>query len=108
MSRKTTFEWIRAGILMLAFSAMLIFAGCQKKTSNGDLQWSVSNDGLTVYGTLVDCGCSGAEIEMLVTDENTGRDYYTNFTIEADVRFERPVGVLSNVLSINLEVVSVK
>ena len=92
------------------FALVLVFAfiGCQKKTSNGDLQWSVSNDHLTVFGTLVDCGCSEADIEMLVTDENTGRDYYTTFTIEADVRFERPVGVASNVLSINLEVVDTR
>ena len=92
------------------FALVLVFAfvGCQKKTSNGDLQWSVSNNHLTVFGTLVDCGCSEADIEMLVTDENTGRDYYTTFTIEADVRFERPVGISSNVLSINLEVVDTR
>ena len=93
------------------FALYLVFAiaGCQKKsTADSDLQWSVSNDRLTVYGTLFDCGCSEAEVEMLVTDESAGRDYFTNFTIQPGVRFERPVGVISNDLSINLEVISVK
>ena len=71
------------------------------------LDWSVSEDRVTVFGILNDCDCEYADIEMLVTDEKTGEDHISTFTINAGKRFERPVGVQSDWLSIDLQVAKV-
>ena len=90
---------------MLLFAVALFVYGCNEDVN---LDWSVSDDRTTVVGVLVDCDCSVADIEMLVTDENTGKDYVTTFTVQAGVRFERPVGVMSDWLSIDLQIVDTR
>ncbi len=72
------------------------------------LDWSVSEDRVTVFGVLNDCDCEYADIEMLVTDENTGKDHVSIFTINAGRKFERPVGVQSDWISIDLQIVEVR
>ncbi len=92
-------------LLLLIFVAL---AGCPQNKFDYDLQWSVSEGRTTISGILTDCSCSVADIEMLVTDENTGQDFVSNFTVDAGIRFERPVGVLSDWLSIDLKITDVR
>lgn len=93
-------------ILSISLISLLLFVGCPEGKKQ-NLDWSVSEDWSTVSGVLYDCDCNYAEIEMLITDENTGEDYISNFSITADKIFDRPVGVQSDWLSIDLQVISV-
>jgi len=93
-------------ILLVTFISSLVLLGCPEEKKH-DLDWAVSEDGNTVSGILYDCDCNFAEIEMLVTDENTGESYISTFTIFADKIFDRPVGVQSDWLSIDLKVIEV-
>jgi len=94
-------------ILLGTLISLFLFTGCPKEEEKQNLDWSVSEDGSTVSGILYDCDCNYAEIEMLITDENTGENYISTFSITVDKIFERPVGVQSDWLSINLQVIGV-
>jgi len=83
-----------------------LLVGCPEE-SKQNLDWSINEDWSTVSGILYDCDCNYAEIEMLVTDENTGKNYISTFAITADKIFDRPVGVKSDWLSIDLQVIEV-
>lgn len=97
---------LKKSILSVSLIALLLFIGCPEE-SKQNLDWSVSEDGSTVSGFLSDCDCKYAEIEMLVTDENTGENYISIFAITADKIFDRPVGVQSDWLSIDLQIIEV-
>ena len=93
--------------ITVLFLFIALIAGCPQRKKQ-DIDWSVSEDRVTVFGVLNGCDCDYADIEMLVTDENTGKDYVAIFTVQAGVRFERPVGVMSDWLSIDLQIVDTR
>ena len=93
----------RITILFILLTLVLLI-GCQEETN---LIWDVSEDRTTLFGVL-ECDCSEADIEMLVTDENTGEDYVSTFTVFAGRKFERAVGVESDFTSIDLSVTEVR
>ena len=99
-------EIMREKILISIILTLCFVFGCA--SLQPDLNWKVSDDRTTVIGTLIDCDCSVAEIEMLVTNENTGKDYISTFTVHTGVRFERPVGVVSDWVSVDLKVTSTR
>lgn len=92
-------------IFLLVFLFAIVLPGCKEDSV---LDWSVSEDRVTVFGVLNDCDCEYADIEMLVTDENTGKDHVSIFTVTSGRKFERPVGVQSDWLSIDLQIVEVR
>ena len=92
-------------ILLIILILAIALPGCKEDPV---LEWSVTEDRSTVSGTLTDCECSVADIEMLVTNENTGEDFISTFTIHAGIRFQRPVGVVSDWVSVDLKVVSTR
>ena len=93
----------RITILFILLTLVLLI-GCREEAN---LRWSVSEDRTVVSGVL-ECDCTEADVEMLVTDENTGEDHVSTFTTHAGIRFERPVGVVSDWVSVDLKVVSTR
>lgn len=97
---------MREKILISIILTLCFVFGCA--SLQPDLNWKVSDDRTTIIGTLIDCDCLEADIEMLVTDENTGKDHVSIFTVTSGRKFERPVGVQSDWLSIDLQIVEVR
>ena len=92
--------------IWLALISLIVFTGCPREKKQ-NLDWSVSEDRTTVYG-IVDCDCLEVDIEMLVTDENTGEEHWSTFTVASGRRFEHPVGIGSDFTSIDLSVIEVR
>jgi len=90
-------------VLFLLITLVLLI-GCREEAN---LSWSVSEDRTVVFGVL-ECDCLEADVEMLVTDENTGEDHVSTFTVFAGIKFERLVGVESDFTSIDLSVTEVR
>jgi len=91
--------------ILLFISILLIsFTGCREEYN---LDWSV-NENRTIVSGVLECECSDADVEMLVTDENTGIDHVLTFTVVAGKRFEQQVGVESDLLSIDLAVIEIR
>jgi len=91
-------------ILFLLLTLILFVACPQEKV---EFDWGVSEDRTTVHG-IVECDCLEVDIEMLVTDENTGEEHWSTFTVASGRRFERPVGIGSDFTSIDLSVIEVR
>jgi len=91
-------------ILLCILIFLIALVGCREEYN---LDWSVNEDRTIVSGIL-ECDCLDADVEMLVTDENTGIDHVLTFTVVAGKRFEQQVGVESDLLSIDLAVIEVR
>ena len=93
----------RITILFILLTLVLLI-GCREEAN---LSWSVNEDRSVVFGVL-ECDCLEADVEMLVTDENTGEDHVSTFTVFAGSTFKHTVGVESDFTSIDLSVTEVR
>lgn len=90
--------------MLFILLTLVLLIGCREEAN---LRWSVSEDRTVVSG-VIECDCAEADVEMLVTNENTGEDYISTFTVDVGIRFERPIGIVSDWVSVDLKVVNTR
>ena len=104
---KTIFEWMRAGLLTILYLIALFVYGCTPK-DNAKIGWTVNEDRTRVVGMLVCNGCQEADIEILVTDENTGTDDISTLTVYPDKQFSRKIRFDSDWISVDISIKAVR
>lgn len=90
---------------MLVLVALLVF-GCAEDTTKVD--WDVIEERTRVIGVLICDDCSEADIEILVTNENTSEDDVSTLTVYPGKRFSRKIYFDSDWVSVDISIKEVR
>ncbi len=96
----------KKNLLGLFIITILIF-GCAPEY-NESVEWDLNPERTMVSGVLTCDGCKEADIEILVTDENTGLYEIILATIYPGVQFSKNFTIESDWLSVDLQITAIR
>jgi len=92
-------------ILLSTILGLCFVFGCASVQPEFD--WDV-NESRTLVSGIFFCGCDSAVVSMILTDEDTGEDFETEFTVYPGKQFTQNIYIKSEWLSVHLELKEVK